>query len=300
MMTLAERPMTPVVLAFLSAALWGIWWIPIRYLGTLGMDGAWGGVTMNGGAALFAVLWVVVTRVSFRLGLNGILGAALVGVAVSTYSVAITMSDVVRVILLFYLAPGWSKIIEWAFMGRGWHWTSTLTIAASLLGAWLVLGGDLSLSGLGIGDFLAVLSGMAWAGGAALIFAGGRSSAASLTLVTCLCATAIGVGFILLGKGTVFSGQATLIGSGVGAVAGLIYVMPIMVLTLWSAQRLPPATISFLLTAEILSGVLSGALLLDEPFGVMQAGGALLILLAAAAEVLKGIGGKNKPVCRQG
>ena len=290
MTTLAERPMTPAILAFVAAALWGIWWIPIRYLETLGMDGAWGSVSMNAGASLFAVIWIVLSRTPLRVGWSGILGAALVGVAVSTYSVAITLADVVRVILLFYLAPGWSKIIEWAFMGRGWHWTSTLTIAASLLGAWLVLGGDLSLAGLGVGDMLAVLSGLAWAGGAALIFTGDRSSPSTLTLVTCLSATAIGIGFIVVGAGSVFSGAATLKGSGVGSLAGIVYVLPIMVLTLWSAQRLPPATISFLLTAEILSGVLSGVLFLDEPFGLMQAGGAALILLAATAEVLKGLG----------
>lgn len=293
MTALAERPMTPVILAFVAAALWGIWWIPIRYLETLGMDGAWGSVAMNVGAAVFALLWVMVTRAPFRLGMNGLLGAALVGVAVSTYSVAITMADVVRVILLFYLAPGWGKIIEWAFMGRGWHWTSSLTIAASLLGAWLVLGGDLTLAGFGAGDLLAVLSGMTWAGGAALIFSGDRSSPQSLTLVTCLSATIIGIGFIVLGAGTVFSGQATVAGAGAGALSGVIYVLPIMVLTLWSAQRLPPATISFLLTAEILSGVLSGVLLLDEPFGAMQASGAALILFAATAEVLKGLGAKT-------
>ncbi len=294
MTTIAERPMTPVIMAFLAAALWGIWWIPIRYLETLGMDGAWGSVAMNVGAALFAILWVLITRSTFQIGLSGLLGAALVGVAVSTYSVAITMADVVRVILLFYLAPGWGKIIEWAFMGRGWHWTSTFTVAASLIGAWLVLGGELSLSGIGAGDFLAVLSGMTWAGGAALIFTGDRASPSALTLVTCLSATLIGAGFIVLGAGTVFSGNATTWGSSIGALAGVVYVLPIMVLTLWSAQRLPPATISFLLTAEILSGVLSGVLFLDEPFGPMQAGGAVMILLAATAEVLKGLGEKDR------
>lgn len=290
MTALADRPMTPVALAFFAAALWGIWWIPIRYLETVGMDGAWGSVSMNAGAALFAAIWMLVRRIPFQIGMRGVLGAALVGVAVSTYSVAITMADVVRVILLFYLAPGWGKIIEWAFMGRGWHWTSSFTVGASLFGAWLVLGGILSLDGLGMGDALAVLSGMAWAGGAALIFTGGRADSATLSLVTCLCATAIGFGFIVLGQGTVFSGEATWTGASLGALSGLIYVLPIMAMTLWSAQRLPPATISFLLTAEILSGVISGVLFLDEPFGVMQMAGAALILLAAVSEVLRGLG----------
>ena len=68
-----------------------------------------------------------------------------------------------------------------------------------------------------------------------------------------------------------------------------MYVLPILFLTLWSAQRLSPAVISFLLTAEILSGVTSSALFLDEPFGKMQAAGACLILLAALSQVLPAI-----------
>ena len=74
-----------------------------------------------------------------------------------------------------------------------------------------------------------------------------------------------------------------------GAVFGAIYVLPIMAMTLWAAQRLAPATITFLLSAEILSGVVSGALLLDEPFGWMQGLGAGLIIVAATSEVLAGL-----------
>lgn len=273
-------------MAFLAAALWGVWWIPIRYLQSLGMEGAWGSIAMNAGAALTALIWMTVARTPFRLAPRAVLGAALVGAAVTTFSVSITMSDVVRVILLFYLAPAWSKIIEWAFMGRGWHWSSTLTVATSLVGAWLVLGGGLTVSGLGTGDVLAVLSGLAWAAGAALVFSGSRVSPLSLTMVTAVFATLIGVGLAGLGAETAFSGGATLSGSGAGAGFGAIYVLPILALTLWSAQRLSPAVISFLLTAEILSGVLSGALLLDEPFGNWQIAGAVLILAAALIEVV--------------
>ncbi|MEX0339111.1 MAG: EamA family transporter [Arenibacterium sp.] len=65
-----------------------------------------------------------------------------------------------------------------------------------------------------------------------------------------------------------------------------VVMLPVMFITLWSAQRLPPALLSFLLTAEILSGVISGVLLLNEPFTLWQAVGAALIIFGAVSEVL--------------
>ena len=156
----------------------------------------------------------------------------------------------------------------------------------SICGAYLVLGGKISLASIGLGDVLALLSGVAWAAGAALIFTGGRSNPITLSLFTALAATLIGLIFIWIGAGSSLSGGATAEGAFYGMGFGIIYVLPILALTLWSAQRLLPAVISFLLTAEILSGVFSSVLLLDEPFGRLQMAGACLILLAALAEVM--------------
>ncbi len=282
----SEHPLLPALTAFLSAALWGIWWIPIRYLETLGMEGAWGSVAMNAGAGLAALIWLLLRAERPTLALQGLFGAALVGAAVTSFSVAITIADVVRVILLFYLAPAWGKVIEWAFMGRPWRWSTTIALAASLGGAWFVLGGELSLVAPGLGDVLAVLSGMAWAGGAALIFTGQRSSPIMLTLATALAGAALGLLFAWVGEGLGLAGGLSATGGAAGVGIGALYVLPILALTLWSAQRLSPALISFLLTAEILSGVVSGAVLLDEPFGPMQMAGAALVLVAALSEVL--------------
>lgn len=288
---MGTRRLSPALLTVIAAVLWGLWWMPIRYLEGHGLSGAWGSVMMNAGAAGAAALWMVLLRISPRVAIKTALGAAFVGVAVSTYSIALTLGDVVRIVLLFYLAPAWSKIIEWAFMGQGWSRVSTVTLLASLAGAYLVLGGDISLAAFNLGDVLALLSGMAWSLGAALIFTSGRANPVALSFLTALSAMAIGFGFIWgftwgfpwAGQGQGFSVGGTWAGVGFG----VIYVLPILALTLWSAQRLSPGVITFLLTAEILSGVLTAAIFLDEPFGLMQAGGAGLIVLAAMAEVLK-------------
>ncbi len=280
--------MKPVLLAFLAATMWGLWWMPIRYLEGLGLTGAMGGMAMNAGAFGFSVIWVAWSRKPPRLQARAVLGAVLVGVAVTTCSAALNQADVVRAILLFYLAPAWAKIIEWAFMGMRWRWTATLSLGAALLGAFLVLGGKIDGGALAAGDVLAVLSGVSWAAGAALIFTSARADVMSLTLVTSLSATLVGLPFLITG-GAALAGSGAAMATMQGAGIGMLYVLPVMVLTLWSAQRLTPAVLSFLLTAEILSGVGSGVWLLDEPFGPFQAAGATLILLAAVSEVLPGL-----------
>lgn len=277
-------PMAPVLMTALAALAWGVWWIPVRYLASQGMTGTQAGMMLNLGGALAVFGLMISMRLSFRMPRYAFLGAIAVGFALSFYSIGLALSDVVRVILLFYLAPAWSKVIEWLFMGHKWRWSSTLTVTASLTGALLILGGRLTTDGLNIGDILALLSGLAWAIGAALIFSGEKSTAYSLTLVTMAMATIIAAAFaLIIGEAAVPSAPALpLLG---GLAIGALYAMPCMFASLWSAQRLAPALLSFLFTLEIFSGVISGALLLDEAFGVTQMMGAVLIVGAALSEV---------------
>ncbi len=276
--------MRPEALALIAAILWGIWWIPIRHLESLGAHSVWGGIAMSAGGLAAVGLWLLLRRGSLRIDWRSLLGAALVGVAVTTYSTALNHADVVRVILLFYLAPAWGKLIEWALLGHRWGWSSSLALAAALGGALLVLGGEVSLQALGVGDVLAILSGMAWAAGAALMFIGGGASPAALTLATCASGVLTGLLYAALAGVAIAADPMPIAAAGLAY--GGLYLVPICMLTLWSAQRLSPATISFILTAEIISGVLSGVLLLDEPFGPMQAAGALLIVLGASIEMI--------------
>lgn len=259
--------------------------MPVRYLESRGLHGAWGTIVMTLGVTVVLALWIIVSGRPLRLRSRALLGAVLAGFAVAMFSAALNDAEVIRVILLFYLAPGWSKIIEWGFMGRAWRWSSTLALMAFFSGAILILDGGVSFSGIGYGDILAVLAGVAWAIGSALIFTGEKQHYTVLTLATAIVATFVGLGLVGFSGWPVLGGEAvTVLASG--AALGIIYVTPILAATMWSAQYLPPATLNFLLTGEILSGVISGALLLDEPFGVLQISGALLIIVGVCIEAL--------------
>ncbi len=282
---LVGSPLAPVALTFVSAIMWGLWWMPIRWIEGMGLSGAHAGIICNLGAALAIGAYMIAARVKLRLSARTVLGAALVGVAFASYSVAFTLSDVVRVILLFYLAPAWSKIIEWAFLGQRWRATSTLTLSLSLGGAYLVMGGDISLAAINLGDALALLSGVSWAIGAALVFTGEKSTTSALTLATVIWAMLLSLAFAwATGEAmpTAANAPALLASLALGAV----YLVPVLGVTLWSAQRLPPGLLSFLFTLEIVAGVVSGAIFLDEPFGLYHLSGGLLIIAAALIEAI--------------
>jgi drug/metabolite transporter (DMT)-like permease len=153
----------------------------------------------------------------------------------------------------------------------------------------VILGGDVTGGGIGPGEIMALLSGLAWAVGAALMFTARPPNIGLLGTVSIAGSAGTMVLVILIGgpaAGTLPSAavlEATLM-PALGA--GFVYFGPLILLTLWSALRLAPATMSFLLTAEIVSGIGSAALMLDEPFGLAEALGTVLIVSAALAEVV--------------
>jgi len=273
----------PVLLALVAAIVWGVWWIPIRQLEDYGLNGAWGGVGMNAGACLALVVWAL-SQGQWRINKRALVGTILAGLGVASFAASINHTDVARAVLLFYLAPAWSKLIEWAFMGYRWQFSTTIALISSLSGAFLVMGADLSGAGIGLGDGLALLSGLAWASGAALVFSAPKMSPATQAMFVCGAAAICGTGLGIFDAAP----SLTTTGIGLAGLYGVLYVVPVLLLTMWSAQILRPSLLSFILTAEILSGIISAAILLDEPFGLPQILGAILIISGALVELIPG------------
>ena len=275
----------PVLSIVLAAIIWGIWWIPIRALADLGLGGIWAGTAMAAGAFLLLGAWAAWRREPLRTDHRSAIGAALVGVSFTLYSAALNETEVVRATLLFYLSPAWSKVIEWAFMGRRWHPASTLTLTLAFLGAFLITGADVSFADFGAGDALALGSGVSWAVAAALVFSGGKTSTTSLCLWSLIAAIVGGALFGLAGDlpNMVDPVPRTL---GIALFLGALFVTPMLAMTLWSAERLPPSLLTFLLTFEIITGVATAVMFLDETFGLLQLAGTVIIILAVISEVL--------------
>lgn len=287
----------PIFLVLASALMWGLWWVPVRLCEALGLGGIWPNLGINVGALLGLAVLTGFSRSSSKLEGAALLGSVLIGIAVAFYGAALSLTEVARAVLLFYLAPAWSTLIEVTFLGQRWRWKRLAPLALSLAGMVVVFRGDISFDGGGIGDLAALLSGLAWSAGAALVFSAGdvgsdREKGNLLRLASVVMISAVITSIVILPLN--WQGWPRVDEAGVGLAvllalgAGAFYLAPIIGVTLWGAKRLLPATISFLLAAEILSGITSSAIFLDEPFGWWEITGTGMIVTSVIAHVVFG------------
>ena len=131
--------------------------------------------------------------------------------------------------------------------------------------------------------------------GSTLVFSGKDVGARTIALFGCTGALVIGLIMLL------FTGASLPTTENVGQTAGLLtlsgtlYITPVLIATLWSARRLNPTTISFLLTGEIISGVATSAAFLNEPFGWPEIVGSLFVISAALVEIVSPKPETNSP-----
>ncbi len=273
----------------LGGVLWGLFWLPIRALGERGLEGAWPG------AILYAACLVVLLPVlpfrwrHLKANWRSLLYSGLfTGTAFACYATSLLLTEVVRTILLFYLTPLWGTLFGVLLLGER---LTVIRVSALALG----FAGMLVVFGLGVqfpwprnlGDWLALISGVAWAYGSLRLYKMG--SGATLEQILSFVVGGLFVIIIGLAFGSAVFGSApareTLLAAAPFGLLSALYVLPMLVLTIWPASLLSPGRIGILLMGEIVVGVGSAAFLAGEPFGLREILGTLLIVSAGAVEV---------------
>ena len=123
-----------------GATVWGVVWYPFRLLDDMGVNGV-ASTLMVFMVALS--LGLVVYRQALReinVGAVGLIWIALAaGWTNLAYVVAVINGEVVRVMLLFYLAPLWTVFFARYFLGERLNKTAMLVMALALSGAVVML-----------------------------------------------------------------------------------------------------------------------------------------------------------------
>jgi drug/metabolite transporter (DMT)-like permease len=268
----------------LSAALWGLWWLPLRALSEAGLSGP----AVN--AALYGIASVVLLPLFWRrrrrLAEGGLLllgAGSLFGAALVCWNLALILGEVVRVTLLFYLAPVWATLLALGVLGEPIGRERAASVVLGLAGAVVLLGfaGGLPLP-RSAGDWLGLAAGVLFAASVTLVRKGHATSGLEQTLVSFATAAMLSLALLLiLPHQTSTAGAVVLVWA---ALAALAWLLPVTWLLLWGARFLEPGRVSLLLLLEVAVAAISAALLAGEPFGLREASGCLLIIAAGALE----------------
>ena len=148
-----------------NAFAWGVSWWPLRQLDALGLHALWATALVYG----FAVVCLFAARpgawAAFLSSPLLWLLACASGLTNMGFNWAVTVGDVVRVVLLFYLMPAWSVLLAWPVLGERPTLAALVRVALSLAGVALILKTPETPWPVpsGLVDWLAIVGGLSFA-----------------------------------------------------------------------------------------------------------------------------------------
>ncbi|MDX1669794.1 MAG: DMT family transporter [Limnobacter sp.] len=283
----------PYLALILNALVWGTSWWPLREMQSDGLHPLWAsaGTYLLGSVVIIAlqpgVLKEFIThRPLWLLALAA--GATMCG-----FNWGVTIAEVIRVVLLFYLMPIWALLFARFILNEPLSWQSVGRVVMALVGAILVLSpeGEIGLPRpSNLGEWLGLFGGACFAlNNVMLRHQQARSEQARLfamfvggifiPVLLALFLDSIGSNLVPLPTGISGYGLVVLLvfsGLLVAANYGLQY----------GAARLSASVTAVVMLSEVVFATLSAILLTEETLTWQTGGGGALILAAAALSAL--------------
>jgi drug/metabolite transporter (DMT)-like permease len=278
----------PALAVVACAVLWGLWWLPLRWLAERGLPGDWASLVIFaiGAGVLVPVAWARRRRL-YAGGWTLLLCGLLLGVVLVLWNHAILVGQVMRVVLLFYLAPVWATLLAIFVLKTRVGPLRALTVILGLTGAAIILGVE---EGLPLprseGDWLGLISGLLFAVSATLARDSEEVAGLEKTFVAFAAAALTAFLLVAFGASPPTTGRLVLEGLPLAFVIAVFFVLPATWPVLWAASKLEPGRVSILLLLEVVVASISSSLLTDEPFGWREGAGCVLIILAGVTEAL--------------
>ncbi|HEY5634954.1 MAG TPA: DMT family transporter [Burkholderiaceae bacterium] len=296
-----------------NATVWGLSWIPFRALDGLGVHSLWT-TTWIYALSTAAVIACYPRALARLLGSRWLLLLALAaGLTNACFNWGVTVGEVVRVVLLFYLMPVWAAVFARLLLGERTGAGAAVRIALAIGGAFVVLWQSDGLPGLpsSLADWLGVAGGAAFAltnvllrkqaadppeARALAMFAGGLAVPGALALALSWAAAGAPLADAPRAAADLLSAAAhsrvawPATGTTIALIAtatAAVFLASNLALQ-YGAARLPSNVTAVVMLAEVVVAAVSSALLGNEPLTARTlAGGAMIIaasLLAAFAQ----------------
>jgi drug/metabolite transporter (DMT)-like permease len=272
----------PALALLTNALIWGVSWWPLRQLEARGLHPLWATVLIYALAVVAITLWrrsawaqLLRTPTLWVLVLAA-------GTTNATFNWGVTVGDVVRVVLLFYLMPLWAVLLARLLLREPLTAGAGLRVTLALAGAAIVLqpdGGGWPLPRT-LAEWLGVVGGFSFALNNVMLRREAHRPEAARALAMflggALVAGALAV--VLAVQGTVPVPPRPAFGWLAGGVAMAVAFLAGNLALQYGAARLPANATAVVMVTEVLfaagSAVLLGAGTLTPP---LMLGGALIV-----------------------
>lgn len=290
------KSQSATVALVLACTLWGLSWIPLKFLSRSGVDGLL--LIFICYLTMFVLLLPLLLRSmgNVKGHLMPLLGIFFVGGAANLcFNYAFIHGEVVRVMVLFYLLPVWG-VIGGRFILKertdAWRWAG---VVLAVCGAFILLGGNTLLSQPPKWiDLIALLSGFFLAGNN-MLFRAVEQVPLTLKLGALFlgCFTIAGV-MVLMGAG----GATTSIswqGIGLCVAYAVFWLLWANLGSQWAVTQMPAGRSSIIIITELIAAVVSAIAIGGEELSTQVLVGGALVLSATAIEVLRADAPAAKP-----
>ncbi len=280
----------PVLALLFNALVWGLSWIAFKALHGQGLHPLWATALTYGGALALLLAWRPAGPRQVRERPWLLLLAASAGLTNVGFNWGVTIGDVMRVVLLFYLMPAWSIVLAWWLLGERPTAAALLRLVLALAGVALVLWRPSAAQAPAqpvLADGLALMAGFCFALTNTLLrrWRGAPAQARALAMFGGACVMPAALALLLPAAGALpalhwgWAPWALLL--GVAFLSGNLALQ-------YGAARLPAQTTSLIMLSEVVFASVSAvALGAAWPGAATWAGGALIVLAALLA-VLRG------------
>ncbi|WP_395058415.1 DMT family transporter [Polaromonas sp.] len=279
--------LVPVGALVCNAFVWGVSWWPFRELQSMGLHPLWSTALIYFFCLACIWAWQPGAWRSFAQHPQLWWLAIAAGLTNVGFNWAVTVGDVVRVVLLFYLMPAWSVLLAWAVLGERPTRASLLRLLLAMAGVLIVLKEPTSPWPVpqDAADWLALMGGLSFAGTNVMLRKLEYTPSASRMMA-------------MFGGGAMLASAAALLGLAGGIVSAplwssawlpvalglsLAFLVSNMALQ-YGAARLAASTTAIVMLTEILFASGSAALLGAAEFSPrILVGGSLIVLAALLA-----------------
>ncbi len=274
----------------LNALVWGVSWWPFRELQSHGLHPLWATALIYVLALVFLMLYAPGGGRGWdRYPMLWLLAAA-AGLTNVGFNWAVTVGDVVRAVLLFYMMPAWVVLLAWPLLGERPSRGSVLRVVLAMTGVAIVLKTPGSSWPLpeSLADALALMGGFCFALTNILLRRLNQSPSEARMLA-------------MFGGGALMATAAALLGMQLGLVGRvpapssdwLYLALAVSVAFLagnmalqYGASRLRASTTSVIMLSEVLFASVSSVLLGTGDWSSRTVVGGALILLASLLSML--------------